>query len=155
MRFVHLPNFDEKLIGSIPGFESIPSDNPCVRAKELFDAEATRLARVFAAARIAQLEIEGRYEEPIHDPWFESFNWEAFSHEELLLVPAVVALETALRAAGPAMPDFSRLLNSGRPVQILIRVLAHATPAGIPTLTPSPTSAPSWATWASATGRQW
>jgi len=128
VRFVHLEDFDEKLIGSIPGFESISSDNPCVRAKELFDEEAARLARVFAAARVAQLEIDGRYAESIHDPWFESFNWEAFSQEELLLVPAVVALETALRAAGPAMPDFSRLLNSGRPVQILIRVLAHANP---------------------------
>ncbi len=128
VRFVHLSDFDQSLIGSIPGFESIPSDNPCVRAKELFDEEAARLARIFAAARIAQLEIEGRYEEPIHNPWFESFNWEAFSQEELLLVPAVVALETALRAAGSAMPDFSRLLNSGRPVQILIRVHAHDNP---------------------------
>ncbi|MCP3868122.1 MAG: ferredoxin [Gammaproteobacteria bacterium] len=128
VRFVHLEGIDESIFSTIPGFESITTDNPCVRAKELFDQEAARLAEIFSATRIAKLEIDNRYDEAIHDPWFESFNWEAFSQEELLLVPAVVALETALRAAGSAMPDFSRLLNSGRPVQILIRVLAHANP---------------------------
>ncbi|MBL3618040.1 MAG: ferredoxin [gamma proteobacterium endosymbiont of Lamellibrachia anaximandri] len=128
VRFVHTDDLDETLLGDIPGFESVVSDNPSIRAKEIFDEQAARLAKVFAAARIAKLEIGDLYDESIHDPWFETFNWEAFSHDELLLVPAVIALETALRVAGEAMPDFSRLLNSGRPVQILVRVLGHANP---------------------------
>jgi ferredoxin len=129
VRFVHLEGLDSKaLLGDIPGFEAVSSADPCVQAKELFDQEAARLAKIFAAVRIARLEIEDLYDESIHDPWFENFNWEAFSQQELLLVPAVIALETAQRVAGEAMPVFSRLLNSGRPVQILVRVLGHANP---------------------------
>jgi ferredoxin len=130
VRFVHLDGLDsKKLLGDIPGFEATSAADPCVCAKELFDQEAARLAKIFAAIRIARLEIEDRYDESIHDPWFENFNWEAFSRQELLLVPAVIALETAQRVAGESMPAFSRLLNSGRPVQILVRVLAHANPS--------------------------
>lgn len=44
---------------------------------------AADLAQVFAAARIAQLEMERLYDPVLHDPWFANFNWEAFSHDEL------------------------------------------------------------------------
>ncbi|EGV52902.1 ferredoxin [endosymbiont of Riftia pachyptila] len=128
VRFVHLKDLDSTIFSDIEGFESVVSDDPCTTAQDLFDQEAARLAKVFAAARIAQLEIDDLYDASIHDPWFASFNWEAFSQHELLLVPAVIALETALRVANQAMPQFSRLLNSGRPVQIMVRVLAHANP---------------------------
>ena len=45
-----------------------------------------------------------------------------------MLVPAVIAVESATRAAGEDMRSFSRLLSSGRPVQILIRLQAHNNP---------------------------
>ena len=128
VRFVHQPGLDQGVLGDIPGFEAVAAEEPCVRAKELFDQEAARLAELFAAVRIARLEIDGLYDTAVHDPWFANFDWEAFSHDELLLVPAVIALESALRVAGKAMPEFSRLLNSGRPVQVLVRVLGHANP---------------------------
>ena len=38
------------------------------------------------------------------------------------MVPVVIAVESADRVAGADMPSFSRLLSSGRPVQVLIRV---------------------------------
>ena len=128
IRFVHIGHLDESCLAGVPGIKIVVAEEPCIRATELFDEEADQLSRVFAAVRIARLEIENNYDPAIHDPWFANFSWEAFSTEELLLVPAVIALESAPHVAGEAMPAFSHLLNSGRPVQILVRVLAHANP---------------------------
>lgn len=119
---------DESWLAQVQGVEPVMDADPSERATALFDREAERLAKVFAAARIARLEIDNIYDSTIHDPWFASFGWEAFSKEELQLVPAVIALEDCNRIAGEGMPSFSRLLSSGRPVQILARVLAHNNP---------------------------
>ncbi len=109
-------------------FTSEHHDDPCFRATEIFDQEAQELAMVFAAARIARLELENHYDENIHDPWFNNFNWEAFSKKELILVPSVIVLEAANRLVDESMVSFSHLLNSGRPVNIFVRVQAHNNP---------------------------
>lgn len=129
VNFIHAGSLlDSSWLDRIPGFKAQRADDPCASATELFDNQAEQLAKIFAASRIAKLEVEGIYDPVIHDPWFENFNWEVFSQEELLLVPAVVALESADRVAGDNMPAFSRLLNSGRPVHIMVRVQAHNNP---------------------------
>ncbi len=102
--------------------------DPCQRATEIFDKEAQELAEVFAAARIAKLEINNLYDEYIHDPWFENFNWESFSKQELILVPSVIVLEAANRLVDESMVSFSHVLNSGRPINIFVRVQAHNNP---------------------------
>ncbi len=129
VRFIHNGPLEGEWLSSTEGFESVEDTDPCAAATRLFDEEAQRLARVFASARIARLEINGIYDAAIHDPFFANFDWETFSREELLLVPAVIALESANHVATDGMPSFSRLLSSGRPVQIFVRVLAHANPA--------------------------
>lgn len=128
VRFVHHGDLDDEWLQQIPGFEPIAESDPCAAATRLFDEEAARLAQVFGAARIAELEIEGIYDEAIHDPFFANFTWETFSREELLLVPAVIALESATYVSDDGMSSFSRLLSSGRPVQIFVRVQAHNNP---------------------------
>lgn len=109
-------------------FTNEQHDDPCLRATQVFDQEAQELAMAFAAARIARLEIDNVYDENIHDPWFKNFNWEAFSKKELILVPSVIVLEAANRLVGESMVSFSHLLNSGRPVNIFVRVQAHNNP---------------------------
>jgi ferredoxin len=131
VRFVHLGKLEEPWLQETPAFESISDPDPCAKSMEAFDEQATSLTEVFSAARIAELEIDRIYDPKIHDPWFESFDWEAFSQDELLLVPAVIALESANRIAGPGQQSFSRLLNSGRPVHILIRVQPHNNPGAL------------------------
>ncbi len=116
---------DESLAGQ-------EDSDPCTRATALFDQQAQRLAGLFAAVRIAQLEINGIYDAAIHDPWFTSFDWEGFTQDELLLVPTVIAVEAADRVAREGQPAFSRLLSSGRPVQILIRVRPSGNPGAAP-----------------------
>lgn len=108
--------------------EQVDSE-PCARATEVFDQHAANLAKLFAAVRIAQLEINGIYDPAIHDPWFANFTWEGFNRDELLQVPTVVAIESADRMAQEGLRQFSQLLSSGRPVQILIRVQPSNNPS--------------------------
>jgi len=122
VHFVHGRSLSCDWLHADAELTELADDDPCARATGLFDELAARLAEAFAAVRIAQLEINGIYDEAMHDPWFTNFGWEAFSQDELLLVPTVIAIEAADRVAGPGLRSFSRLLGSGRPVQILIRV---------------------------------
>ncbi|NOR51085.1 MAG: ferredoxin, partial [Gammaproteobacteria bacterium] len=128
VRFIHNGSLKESWIDETDGFESIENAEPCAAATQYFDESAGKLAELFSAVRIADLEIANIYDESIHNPWFENFNWETFSQEELLLVPAIIALESADHVAGSGMPALSQLLSSGRPVQIFVRVLAHGNP---------------------------
>ncbi|NIV35111.1 MAG: ferredoxin, partial [Anaerolineae bacterium] len=128
VRFVHTGALDDAWLKQTAGFEAVTAKDPCEEATRLFDEEAGRLAKVFGAARIAELEIEGIYDPAIHDPFFANFDWETFNRDELLLLPAVIALESADHVSGDGMSSFSRLLSSGRPVQIFVRVQAHNNP---------------------------
>ncbi len=132
VRFVHLEQLADPWLDNTPDFEAFHDADPCTRATQIFDEQAAKYARLFAAVRIAQLEIDGIYDPVIHDPWFANFNWEGFSHDEMMLLPTVIALESANRVAGDGMRAFSRLLSSGRPVQILMRVQAHNNPGALP-----------------------
>jgi len=128
VRFVHGKDTSFDWLDNDPTLAELGDTNPCEQAMQVFDEQASSLAEVVAAVHIAQLEIDGIYDPVIHNPWFEIFNWEGFSHEELMLVPTVIAIESADQVAGGDMRSFSRLLSSGRPVQILIRVQAHNNP---------------------------
>ena len=129
VHIVHVNNaLENLLLDESQYFTSELHSDPCFRATEIFDQEAQELANVFAAARIAKLEIDNLYDENIHDPWFSNFNWESFSKKELILVPSVIVLEAANRLVDESMVSFSHLLNSGRPVNIFVRVQAHNNP---------------------------
>ncbi len=128
VRFIHNGSLQDEWLDNTPGFVATSDDDPCSAATQLFDEEAGRLAQLFRAVRTAELEVESRYDPSVHDPWFSNFNWEGFTQDELLLVPAIIALESADQVAGTGMSTFSRLLSSGRPVQVFVRVQAHNNP---------------------------
>ncbi|ESQ15562.1 MAG: hypothetical protein N838_08295 [Thiohalocapsa sp. PB-PSB1] len=132
--FVRLGSVAADWLSESPDVVDIADPDPCARASELFEQEAAKLSELFSALRIARLEIDGIYDATLHDPWFANFQWQGFSAEELLMVPAVIALEDADRVAGEGLRSFSQLLSSGRPVQILVRVM----PAYNPGVGPNP-----------------
>ena len=115
-----------------PGIQVVDSDDPCVAAGEVFAADAARLARIFAAFRIAALEIDGNYNPDVHDSWFASFDWQAFSDDEMQLVTPVIALVAADHLAGDGLPSFSRLLGSRLPVHVMSWVRAYDNPGAGP-----------------------
>jgi ferredoxin len=113
----------------LPDVEVVESDEPCSTAGELFARDATAYARLFAAIRIARLEAEDNYDPAVHDSWFENFDWQAFSDDELRHVTRVVALASADYLAGDGLPALSRLLGSRLPVHVLSWVRAYDNPA--------------------------
>jgi len=128
IRLVYADGVSGTWLENTQAFEAFSDPDPCAKATMLFDQESAKFAKVFGAARVAQLEIDDIYDPVIHDPWFTNFSWEAFSKEEILLLPAVIVWETADRIANTGMGSLSRILSSGRTVHILIRVRAHSNP---------------------------
>jgi hypothetical protein len=127
VRFVG--KLDDPSFTKLPVLDVIESDDPCATATDIFTQDAELFARLFAAARIAALEIDGNYKPAIHDSWFAGFDWQAFSDEEMQLVTRVVALVSADHLAGPGLPAFSHLLGSRLPVHVLTWVRAYDNPA--------------------------
>jgi hypothetical protein len=119
-------------IGELPDVDVVDSDNPCVAACEAFEHEAERHVRLFVALRVGELEIDDGYDPEVHDSWFASFDWQAFSHDEMQLVTRIVALVSADHIAGDGLPAFSRLLGSRLPVHVLSWVRAYDNPAARP-----------------------
>ncbi|MCP5091420.1 MAG: ferredoxin [Gammaproteobacteria bacterium] len=115
-----------------PEVELVDSDDACTTATAVFERDAAVFARVFAAVRIARLEIDAGYDPAIHDSWFASFDWQAFSSEELQLVTKVIALVSADYLACDGLPSFSRLLGSRLPVHVLSWVRAYDNPGAKP-----------------------
>ncbi len=112
--------------------ELVDSEDPCTTAAEVFERDARDFARVFAAVRIAALEIDGNYDRAVHDSWFDNFDWQAFSAEEMQLVTPVVALVSADYLAGDGLPSFSRLLGSRLPIHVMSWVRAYDNPGAKP-----------------------
>jgi ferredoxin len=123
---------DDSWFSKLPEVELIDSDKPCATAAEVFERDAAEFAKLFAALRIAELEIDGNYTPAIHDSWFASFDWQGFSNGELKLVTEVVALVSADYLAGDGLPSFSQLLGSRMPVHVLSWVRAYDNPAAKP-----------------------
>jgi len=130
VRFVG--QLDDPALNNLSALEIVESDNPCTTATEVFERDAAAFARLFAAIRIASLEIDDNYNPAIHDSWFASFDWQAFSAAEMQLVTRVVALVSADYLAGEGLKSLSRLLGSRLPIHVLSWVRAYDNPAATP-----------------------
>lgn len=109
-----------------------PSNAPCAVACEVFYGLAVEHAPLFAALRAGDLELAGAYNPAVHDAMAESIDWRAFSREELLLLPPVLAIERPDDLAGTALLQLSRLLLSGRPIDVLVEVPVAGDPGAEP-----------------------
>jgi len=111
-----------------PTIDVVDSGDPCATASDVFTRDAARFSTLFAALRVAKLEIDDSYNPAVHDSWFASFDWQAFSDEEMQLVTRIVALVPANHLAGDGLQAFSRLLGSRLPVHVLSWVRAYDNP---------------------------
>jgi len=102
-----------------PGFELTEHPDGLRAATAAFDRTAVAWTETLRAARIARLEIDGAYVPDVHDEALEAFGWESFEVDELLLMPAIAAIEPSRRLVGPSLAAFSELLRSGRPVHVI------------------------------------
>ena len=91
----------------------------CAAAATAFDAAAAEVAVVARAARVVRLEAADAFDPERHLPALERLDWRGFAREELALVPPVVVDLGDAFARPAALPAISRLLLSGRPVQLV------------------------------------
>jgi len=114
--FLHPPGVDLQL----PGEEREEHPDPLAAAVGYFDGTARRLATVFRAARVASLEADGDYRPELHDEVLADMGWEAFSADELALVPLVAVVTTGRSLRQRGQGSLSRLLRSSRPVHVIV-----------------------------------
>jgi ferredoxin len=105
---------------AVPGVEQHEHPDPLAAAVGLFDGVSRRMAEVFGAARTARLEAAGRYRPELHDTGLAELDWEAFTGEELDLVPTVVVVTSGRRLRRRDQISLSELLGSSRPVQVVV-----------------------------------
>lgn len=103
-------------------WRSVRNADVCRTAAAVFDELVASHAALFTAMRTARLELAGAYDPERHDRLLENLHWESLTRDELLALPRVLALPAAREVVGPGMPELSRLLASGRPVQVLVAV---------------------------------
>lgn len=92
----------------------------CAAALDAFQSRLPEMAEVIKAMSIAELEIQNRYREPIHDPFFAQFSKEALGPEELALFPSsLICLRDGHYDAAEAGRIFE-ILGSDLPAKILV-----------------------------------
>ncbi len=129
---VHPKKMAVSWLRDVEGVRLIPHDDPARVASDVFDESAEKMAELVWAARVAELEVDDAYEPICHSPILSNMRWQDFGPEELRLLPPVVAMVTARTLPDRGMTSLSRLLLSGRPVQVLATVQSAGTPGGTP-----------------------
>ena len=91
----------------------------CRETMEMFDKLTQDTGRLFAAMRIAKLEMTNRYRRDIHDQYFQEFDWRNFSDAEIAMCPPVFILTEVGPLMRSELTEFSYLLASARPIKTL------------------------------------
>ncbi|HSS70323.1 MAG TPA: hypothetical protein VLQ46_06675, partial [Casimicrobiaceae bacterium] len=92
----------------------------CAEAAEAFRARLPLLAEVVKAISIAELEVDGRYVEAEHDPFFERFDVDALTAEDIALFPDYLVCVAAGRNDAPENAGLMEMLSAGLPVRVLV-----------------------------------
>ncbi|MCB0666848.1 MAG: ferredoxin [Saprospiraceae bacterium] len=85
----------------------------------LFSEQIDPYEQLFSAKRIAELELENKYQPEIHDDYFAGFTWQNFSEEELLQSTYFILIVDDLHLFGPQFSGLSDLLRDNFPIKIL------------------------------------
>lgn len=94
--------------------------DPASMAMGVFEGHMVKMAEGFKAVRMAELELEGKFNHEEHDEFFKYFNWRQFSDEEWLLCPPVVALGGDGAMYDIGFQNLSRAIISGKPIKIVV-----------------------------------
>jgi hypothetical protein len=87
--------------------------------RERAEAYLNRLALVFRALRITQLEIHSKYDSPIHDPVFANFDWRQLGPGEIQSAPPFLVVARLDDAPVPHLLKIMSLLDTGMPLKVV------------------------------------
>jgi pyruvate-ferredoxin/flavodoxin oxidoreductase len=94
--------------------------DPTSVAMGVFEGHMAKMADGFKAVRMAELELEDKYDPAKHDEFFTRFTWKQFTDDEFELCPPVVAVGGDGAMYDIGFQNLSRLMMSGKPVKVLI-----------------------------------
>ena len=121
---IHPKRMAASWLSEIQGVRVIRHGDPVLIASDVFDEQVEKMGELFWAARVAELEVNDEYEPYCHSPILSHLTWQDFGPEELRLLPPIVALASAGTLQERGMASLSKLLLSGRPVQVVATVQA-------------------------------
>lgn len=99
--------------------EVVPGEKAFKRITNLFDEKMQAVSALFAAMRIANLELEEHYQHEIHNDFFAHFTHTDFTDAEWALCPPFILAVHSAELIHFGLNDFSALLASNRPVKCL------------------------------------
>ncbi|MEW6647842.1 MAG: 2-oxoacid:acceptor oxidoreductase family protein [Pseudomonadota bacterium] len=102
-----------------PWTSNLFQDSPSM-AMGLFEGHMVKMADGFKAIRMAELELEGKYNPEVHQPFFRQFDWKDFSDDEWLLCPPVVAVGGDGAMYDIGFQNLSRALASELPIKVMV-----------------------------------
>ena len=89
-------------------------------AMGIFEGHMAKMAEGFKAIRIAELELEGKYDPAEHDEFLTYLNWTQFTDEEWELCPPVVAVGGDGAMYDIGFQNLSRVMASGKPIKVFV-----------------------------------
>ena len=105
----------------------------CAAAADAHRARLPRLAEMVKAVAIAELESTGAYVQADHDAFFERYDENALTADDLALFPDYLVIIPADRNDAPENAGLIDMLSSGLPVKVLVQQTALIEEASIGT----------------------
>jgi hypothetical protein len=93
----------------------------CADATAAYRARLPRLVEVVKAIAVAELEASGAYVEADHDPFFERYDENALTADDLALFPNYLVCIPADRNGAPENAGLIEMLSAGLPVKVLVQ----------------------------------
>lgn len=91
----------------------------CTRALDAFEERLPEMVELIKAMSIAELEIENRYRESTHDPFFRRFDEKIVQPDDLALFPSYLVCLRDGRDARAEKAKVAEVLSSGLPIKVL------------------------------------
>jgi ferredoxin len=94
----------------------------CAAAIEAHRTRLPRLVEVVKAIAIAELEARGAYVEADHDPFFDRYDENALTSDDLAQFPDYLVCIPADRNDAPENASLMEMLSAGMPVKVLVQL---------------------------------
>ena len=107
--------------GPVDGAPYEFSFDNCAAAVDAYRARLPRLVEVVRALTIAELEAEGAYAEADHDPFFERYDENSLTADDLALFPDYLVVIPPGRNDAPENAGLLDMLSAGLPVKVLVQ----------------------------------
>ena len=98
---------------------SFKKGNGCSEIRSSFSKNIKSWTKLFAAKRMAELEIHSNYQVDVHDEYFKHFDWKDLSDEELSNCPHHVLIADDIQLFEYELNKVSAILSESIPIRIL------------------------------------